>query len=55
MPQRPLFLGGHPMAGKERSGLDNADARLFENARYVLTPFGRKISMTTACRRFAPW
>jgi len=36
--QQPLFLGGHPMAGKERSGLENADARLFENARYVLTP-----------------
>jgi prephenate dehydrogenase len=36
--QRPLFLGGHPMAGKERSGLENADPRLFENARYVLTP-----------------
>ena len=34
----PLFLGGHPMAGKERSGIENADARLFENARYVLTP-----------------
>jgi prephenate dehydrogenase len=36
--QGPLFLGGHPMAGKERSGLENADAQLFENARYVLTP-----------------
>jgi prephenate dehydrogenase len=36
--QQPLFLGGHPMAGKERSGLENADAGLFENARYVLTP-----------------
>ena len=34
----PLFLGGHPLAGKERSGLANADAKLFENARYVLTP-----------------
>ncbi len=33
-----LFLGGHPMAGKERSGIANADARIFENARYVLTP-----------------
>lgn len=36
--RQPLFLGGHPMAGKERSGLGNADAQLFENARYVLTP-----------------
>jgi prephenate dehydrogenase len=35
---RPLFLGGHPLAGKERSGLENADAALFENARYALTP-----------------
>jgi len=34
----PLFLGGHPLAGKERSGLENADAALLENARYVLTP-----------------
>jgi prephenate dehydrogenase len=36
--EAPLFLGGHPMAGKEQSGLENADARLFKNARYVLTP-----------------
>ncbi len=34
----PLFLGGHPMAGKEHSGIENSDARLFEKARYVLTP-----------------
>jgi prephenate dehydrogenase len=34
----PLFLGGHPMAGKESSGLENADGALFENTRYVLTP-----------------
>lgn len=36
--EEPLFLGGHPLAGKERSGLENADARLLEDARYVLTP-----------------
>ena len=34
----PLFLGGHPLAGKERSGLEHADAGLFERARYVLAP-----------------
>ena len=33
-----LFLGGHPLAGRERSGLESADAALFRNARYVLTP-----------------
>ncbi len=34
----PLFLGGHPLAGKERAGVENADAALYANARYVLTP-----------------
>lgn len=34
----PLFLGGHPLAGKELSGFENADAALFEGARYALTP-----------------
>jgi prephenate dehydrogenase len=33
-----LFLGGHPLAGKERAGVENADAALFTRARYVLTP-----------------
>lgn len=32
------FLGGHPMAGSERGGVDHADAFLFENATYVLCP-----------------
>ncbi len=31
-----LFLGGHPMAGQERSGIDSADAKLFRGARYAL-------------------
>lgn len=36
--EEPLFLGGHPLAGKERSGVENASATLFDNARYVMTP-----------------
>ncbi len=32
------FLGGHPMAGKETRGVDGADATLFANRTYVLTP-----------------
>jgi prephenate dehydrogenase len=30
------FLGGHPMAGKERSGVENADAEIFHGAPYAL-------------------
>jgi prephenate dehydrogenase len=30
------FLGGHPMAGKETSGIERADANLFSGARYAL-------------------
>lgn len=30
------FLGGHPMAGKETSGIGRADANLFSGARYAL-------------------
>ncbi len=32
------FLGGHPIAGKEQRGPDAADADLFRNRPYVLTP-----------------
>ena len=30
------FLGGHPIAGKEVSGIENADENLFRNTRYTL-------------------
>lgn len=32
------FVGGHPMAGKEQSGIDFAEDTLFQNASYILTP-----------------
>jgi len=32
------FLGGHPMAGKEKSGFDNTSAELFLGASMILTP-----------------
>ena len=38
LPSGVLFVGGHPMAGSERRGIDQADALLFENAAYVLCP-----------------
>jgi prephenate dehydrogenase len=32
------FIGGHPLAGAETSGVENAHANLFEGARWYLTP-----------------
>jgi arogenate dehydrogenase (NADP+) len=37
-PRWPNFVGGHPMAGKAESGLDVAQAGLFVERAYVLTP-----------------
>ncbi|WP_274940735.1 prephenate dehydrogenase [Chordicoccus furentiruminis] len=32
------FIGGHPMAGSEKTGYENATDRMIENAWYILTP-----------------
>ena len=35
---RVEFIAAHPMAGKEVSGVENADEKIFENANYIITP-----------------
>ncbi|HEV3232559.1 MAG TPA: prephenate dehydrogenase/arogenate dehydrogenase family protein [Candidatus Dormibacteraeota bacterium] len=37
-PRRNPFLGGHPMAGKEVGGIENAEAGLFVGRPWVFTP-----------------
>ena len=32
------FIGGHPMTGSEKTGIQNADIYLLENAYYIITP-----------------
>jgi prephenate dehydrogenase len=38
LPKHVKFVGGHPMAGKELTGLDAASANLFDGTAYILTP-----------------
>lgn len=41
LPERFDALGGHPICGKEKLSLENADAALYHNAPFVLTPLQR--------------
>jgi prephenate dehydrogenase len=41
LPSTVSFVGGHPMAGKEVSGVEAGDADLFKNRIYCLTPTPR--------------
>ena len=34
------FIGGHPMAGSEKTGFESSSNRLLENAYYIITPGG---------------
>lgn len=45
------FLGGHPMAGKEQSGIEHADAELFRSAPYAL--IGQEENSDASTKEFA--
>jgi prephenate dehydrogenase len=38
MPENVSFIGGHPIAGSDRSGIDTAAAEIFKNAKCIITP-----------------
>ncbi|MBO4511594.1 MAG: chorismate synthase [Victivallales bacterium] len=40
LPKDCVFVGGHPMAGKEKSGFAYSEAGLFKGASMILTPSG---------------
>jgi prephenate dehydrogenase len=53
--RRCQFLGGHPMAGKEKRGASAADAELFAGRTYVLTPTREEDLRTPRAGEFLQW
>lgn len=49
------FLGGHPLAGKERRGVEHADPDLFRGKTYVLTPRNPEDLNAPMTIRFVDW
>ena len=49
------FLGGHPMAGKEKRGVGEADGDLFRGRTYVLTPEDPRAIERAPAREFVDW
>ena len=41
LPDNFEIIGAHPICGKEKLGLENADANLYRNAPFVITPSAR--------------
>ena len=56
LPEGVDFIGCHPMAGKEVSGIANAEAGLFRNTHFIVTP-GPKAAQEhlDLLRRMADW
>jgi len=52
---RARFLGGHPMAGRERRGVEAAEADLFQGRPYVLTPLSLADLDHPAARDLLDW
>lgn len=53
--RRCQFLGGHPLAGKEKRGVAEAEADLFRGRTYVLTPASPEELNTPPARAFVEW
>jgi prephenate dehydrogenase len=41
LPEEIDFIFGHPMAGREKKGIDFATDKVFQNANYIITPIER--------------
>ncbi|MCA9213913.1 MAG: prephenate dehydrogenase/arogenate dehydrogenase family protein [Planctomycetales bacterium] len=51
--ERNVFVGSHPMAGSEKTGVEFAESDLYENRDVILTPTAQTdVSRVDQCRRF---
>jgi len=53
--RRAQFIGGHPLAGKEQRGVEEAEADLFAGRTWVLTPLNPADLETPAARGLIDW
>jgi len=53
--QAGSFVGGHPLAGRERRGVDAASADLFQGRPWALTPANPDDLGTPKCAEFVGW
>lgn len=53
LPESVGFLGGHPLTGRELSGIENAEADLFVGAKYVLVKEAQEAKQADEARRKA--
>jgi prephenate dehydrogenase len=53
--RRCQFLGGHPLAGKETTGVNSAEPQLFRGRKYVVTPRSAAELSTPAASNFLNW
>lgn len=48
-----VFIGSHPMAGKEKNGFDVSDADLYNGASYIVVPCGAEQKYVDVLSEFA--
>lgn len=48
-----VFVGSHPMAGKEKNGFEVSDAELYKNASFIITPCGAEEKYVDTLADFA--
>jgi prephenate dehydrogenase len=53
--RRCQFLGGHPLAGKETTGVSSAEPQLFQGRKYVVTPRNAEELNTPEVGSFLSW